>query len=61
MKELTQNTGQWFNCGCREWKIDRSDDTGITEQPDKTFTAHTCSKIIVYQQNRGVKRYFRKV
>lgn len=49
----------WFSCGCREWRIDNHDEKGVLKQPEDTRKIHDCEKIIVYQDVRGLKRYFR--
>lgn len=45
----------------RVWFITDHDEKGIKEQPEHTFLVHECSKIKVYQDIKGMKRYFQKL
>ena len=59
MENLIENKDIWFSCGCRDWRITGEDDRGITTQPENTFEMHSCDKIAVWQEKKGVKRYFK--
>lgn len=54
-----ENKDIWFSCGCRDWRITASDEKGIIQQPENTFETHQCDKITVWQERKGVKRYFK--
>ena len=36
----------------------RDTDVDVTEQPIKTFIVHSCEDIEVYQERKGMKRYY---
>lgn len=55
-----------FSCDCREWSIKKGDSPHAPNDIDKVFTVYhgpkfkTCPKLDVYQEKKGMKRYFVK-
>lgn len=43
----------------KEWIIRETDEKGIKEQPDKSFVVHECDNVIIYQEKKGLKRFFK--
>jgi hypothetical protein len=48
----------YVSCKCREWTITEGDQQNVFAKPTGTHAVHDCQDITVFQDDRGLTRYF---
>lgn len=52
--------GKLFSCCSQSYFFLEDSDTSVKEQPANTFLHHQCSKVTIWQEKKGLKRFYKR-